>query len=257
MWWWNSWTSGEKIWFVSLAATGLLLLTIAWIMARDPGKVSRWRIARWLRKPVQGDGNLNVGRTGLLAGLGAGILTSLAVTFTLFAVQYSLQQSQDESTWKSSVATAADLPGFEPGHHKLNGMNFSGKQMRDADFRNTHLSGIGVKFEDSILENSHFEGADARGVDFLGAHFSGSEFANTNLSGADLRSADLSHTSISGAKSLDGALVNQQTCWPHGFTKSIKFREACLRKWEWHDPNNNKVHISYGQEWPACGKKGS
>ncbi|MFB0617538.1 pentapeptide repeat-containing protein [Streptomyces sp. AGS-58] len=254
--WWTNWNPGERAWFVFLAISGVLLLLGAWIMSQKP-KDSGWRVFQWLRHIGTPDGDTRVGRTGLVAGLGAGILTSLAVTFTLFAVQYSLQKSQDEATWKSGIATAWNLPGFELDGHQgqVNGMNFSGKQMHDADFRKAHLRDAGVKFEDAMLENSHFEEADLRGVDFLGAHLSGSEFAGVDLGGADLRSADLSHTTIAGAKSISGALVNSQTCWPHGFMSSQMFKKAQLHKTEWHDPANNRVYATYGQEWPACGEK--
>ncbi|MET9073629.1 pentapeptide repeat-containing protein [Streptomyces sp. NPDC004232] len=117
------------------------------------------------------------------------------------------------------------------------------------------MRNLGVKFEDSNLEGAHFNGADLRGVDFLGAHFAGAEFDGANLKGADLRSADLSHTNISYAKDLQGALVNAQTCWPHGFLNNPNFNGYQLHRWEWIDPNSGKKVTSYGREWPACGER--
>ncbi|MEU9573738.1 pentapeptide repeat-containing protein [Streptomyces massasporeus] len=221
-------------WFVlaSIAAVGVIGLSVAFF-GRKP-------------EPVR----------SIWSGIGSSFLGSAALALVLLFVQASVQDSQEEATWRANVEAAWNIPGFEPHGHSLEGLNLSGKQLRNANFKGQDLRNQSIKFENTKLEGAHFENADLRGVYFLGANFNSAELRGADFRNADLRSADLTDTPADAAKSFKGALVNARTCWPEGFVHDYLSAKPTRQKYQvkvtpWYNPATGKTEWSPGRECPG------
>lgn len=154
-------------------------------------------------------------RIGVLSALGGGLITGLSVGLATLNLQMSFDASTKYATWRADVESAASIPGFTPGERDIRGINFSGKDLRDADLRGLDLHG--VQFRDTVLRGAMFDGADLRGANLSGANLEAASFGGTDLRGAWLQSANLTHAEVNttGAPGkFAGAQVNGRTCWP-------------------------------------------
>lgn len=213
-----------------LFALGLGLWFIAW-----------WRAGNTRDKAAS--------RAQVLGGLAGGVLTGAVVTLGMLLLQQWLEASSENAFWQASVGTAANIPGFTPGSHSMQGMNLSGKQLQDADLRGKNLTHV-------QLRDANLTGADLTGADFHGDIMFSANLSETVLKGADLSDAQIQgvqfvHADIYSIGSLKGAKANNATCWPHGFLK-IAIAKG-VKATEYHDALGN-ITKSRGREYPDCGK---
>jgi uncharacterized protein YjbI with pentapeptide repeats len=174
-------------------------------------------------------------------------LTGAGVTVGVVVLQQWLTDANANALWRANVQTAASIPGFTLDNHSLQGLNLSGKQLRDAELRGAKLTG--VEFRDTNLS-----GADLTNANFHGDVMYSANLYNTNLIGADLSDAQLQgalfvHADIYSVKSLRGATANAATCWPHGFCKFPIAKQ--VKAVPYHDAQGN-VTVSPGHEYPHC-----
>lgn len=83
------------------------------------------------------------------------------------------------------------------------------------------LSGMGLRgaaLASADLWGADLDGADLTGADLAGCDLRSSSMQGTNLTGANLRGADLSGARFDDATTLTGALHDERTAWPAGFT---------------------------------------
>ncbi|MGW6835416.1 pentapeptide repeat-containing protein [Streptomyces sp. NPDC054949] len=174
------------------------------------GAVFAWRMA--VREPEREP------RIEVLAGIGGGLITGIAIGVSALFLDKQIEESQKYATWRANVEIVEAMPGFTPGNRNIEGINFSGKLMHNADFRGVKVQN--GQFQDTYLERSHFEGADLQGANLIGANLYEASLIGTNLDRADLRSANLTLAVVNGDKtSFKGAKVDGHTCWPEGIDK--------------------------------------
>ena len=190
--------------------------------------------------------------------LGIGLLTGTVATAGLFAVQVSIERSKDnaeavakaqerkqeirqgkqtaEQTFQLSIALTSDLTGFDPRGHSLAGTYLSGKTLNSAHLDGAHLEHAqlrGTHLRQSQLTAAHLEGANLRDADLTQAILAGA-----NLRGAHLEGAKFALAAIEQAKSLRGATVDQNTCWPRGFLQTIALKAHLVPRAIRTDPAN-------------------
>ncbi|MER6392587.1 pentapeptide repeat-containing protein [Streptomyces sp. NPDC059382] len=174
------------------------------------GAIFAWRMA--VREPEREP------RIEVLAGIGGGLITGIAIGVSALFLDKQIEESQKYAAWLANVEIVEAMPGFTPGDRNIDGINFSGKLMRNADFTGAEVRN--GRFQDAYLERSHFEGADMRKANLLGANLYEASLIGTNLDGADLRSANLTLAAVNGdGTSFEGAKVDAHTCWPEGVDK--------------------------------------
>ncbi|MEX2981139.1 pentapeptide repeat-containing protein [Streptomyces sp. C36] len=147
----------------------------------------------------------------VLAGIGGGLVCGIAVGLSALFLGEAIRESQEQASWRADVATAESIPGFVIGDHNVEGINFSGKSLHDADFHDAHLHGF--QFRDADLTGANFVGADLRGANLIGANLQDADLTGAKLDNALLHSANLSHTDLREI-SLAGTKTNPRTCWP-------------------------------------------
>jgi uncharacterized protein YjbI with pentapeptide repeats len=166
-----------------------------------------------------------VNRAQLLGGLAAGVLTGAFATVAVLLLQQWLSDSSADTVWRANVETAADIPGFSPAGHSLQGLNLSGKQLEDADLYKAVLTGVDLN--DTDLRGAYLKKANLQGVDMIGANLATAELPKANLSGAQLQAARFDDASIWTAKFAEfkngkwiRATASGSTCWPKGFLET-------------------------------------
>ncbi|MGW6980686.1 pentapeptide repeat-containing protein [Streptomyces sp. NPDC054932] len=151
----------------------------------------------------------------VLAGIGGGLITGIAVGVSALFLEQELEESQKYAAWRANVEIAATIPGFSPGDRDIAGINFSGKSLHNADL-------TGVDLRNAQLRDTDLTGADLTDADLQGANLIGANFYQANLTGAHLdraalQSANLTHAVIdSEGTNFHGASVDAHTCWPVG-----------------------------------------
>ena len=146
---------------------------------------------------------------------------------------------------RAAMTVLARRPSRESGRKRetnmidLSGVTLTGLALPAANLSGTTLARAnlaGAYLADAQLDNAILVGADLRktslrGANLRGANLSGADLSGANLSGADLRGADLSGADLSGADlsganlheaglvsaTVDDAVADQTTHWPHGF----------------------------------------
>lgn len=105
---------------------------------------------------------------------------------------------------------------------ELNGMDFRGRDLRDAVFVN------------ATLTNVNFENADLRGANFTNADLSGSNMNGANLEGANLTNATLSGTHMLGVNLHNAVLtnvdMNEALTGKMNIKPAAEIREALINK---------------------------
>jgi hypothetical protein len=167
----------------------------------------------------------------LVFGISMGIafLSSGFLALALLYIQNKLDDAAEEErdaqsevlreeNYRLSLQLAADLTGFDPGNHDIDGINFGGKILKAAQLTDKELHHFAA--QDAVLVGAELEGASLTDANLIGADISEAELMDANLSNADLRNARFEHAAIENADSLKGAKVNGQTCWPQAFLES-------------------------------------
>ena len=187
------------------------------------------------------------GRAQVLGSLSGGVLTGAAVTVGVLLLQQWLAASSENALWRAGVETAADIPGFNPGQHPMQGLDLSGKQLEDADLSGVNVEG--VQFRDTDLAKALLNGANLHDDVMWFANLQDAELPGADLSGAQIQGANFKHADIYSIKSLDGATADEYTCWPAGFfTWPIAKK---VKAGEYHDALGH-VTWSQGREYPHC-----
>ncbi|MFF1408153.1 pentapeptide repeat-containing protein [Streptomyces sp. NPDC058294] len=189
-------------------------------------------------------------RKQIIGNLGGGILSAGIISLALLAIQSSLQSTQDETTWRDSLASAPNLAGFNPGRHSVKELTLIDKDLHDAlldgrDLTGTYLNG-------SILRGAHLAGAILENANMQGADLSTADLSHADLAGADLRSANLAHATIWSVQSLEKAKVNAQTCWPK---KTFRDRRKLMEGVQGFDASGHPNGDVKGREFPTCPKR--
>ncbi|MFI2371234.1 pentapeptide repeat-containing protein [Streptomyces sp. NPDC018833] len=192
----HGWLIGLVALIATLAVAGSILALSAWRMARNEEKTTR--------EP----------KIEVLAGIGGGLVTGIAVGLSALFLEQSIENAQLYATWKSNVEVADSIPGFDPDGRDIEGINFSGKELRDADFKdNEKLKG--AQFRDTDLTGADFRNANLTGANLIGANLQEADLTGATLDGAMLQSANLAGAIINHpGTSFNGAMVNAYTCWP-------------------------------------------
>jgi hypothetical protein len=160
-------------------------------------------------------------RSGILAGVGASFMTGVILAVLSLYLQQAFADLNENSTWRANVATSWNMAGLVArGHdlHQPTPLNFSGKELPDADFRQADAHGL--HFRDAKMHGADFTGANMANTNLVGADLSESDLSGADLSGSNLQVARLAGAELSDIKTMKGAKVNANTCWPEGFLTS-------------------------------------
>lgn len=188
------------------------------------------------------------GRAQVLGALSGGILTGALVSVGVLVLQQWLAASSEDAVWRANVETAADIPGFNPGHHSMQGLDLSSKHLENAD-----LSGKRdlrhVQFRDTDLAKALLNGANLHNDVMWFANLQDTELTGADLSGAQIQGVNFKHAHIYSIKSLDGATADEYTCWPAGFFTWPIAKQ--VKAGAYHDALGH-VTWSQGREYPHC-----
>ncbi|MFC8088861.1 pentapeptide repeat-containing protein [Streptomyces sp. NPDC057301] len=200
------------------------------------GAVFAWRMA--VREPEREP------RIEVLAGIGGGLITGIAIGVSALFLEQSLEKSQRYATWRANVEIAESIPGFTPGDRDIKGINFSGKALHNADLRGADLRD--AQLRDTDLTGADLRGAQMHGANLIGANLYEADLRNTHLDRAQLESANFTHAIVDAEEtSFDRAKVNSLTCWPIGII---------TEKLEGHVDEKGQQNDAFpwGQRVPDC-----
>jgi Pentapeptide repeats (8 copies) len=221
---------------VFLLVLGVVLWVIAWQRAGGSGTPANTSQAN---------------RAQLLGALAAGVLTGAFATVAVLLLQQWLSVSSADTVWRANVETAADIPGFTPGQHSLQGLNLSGKQLEDANLSRADLRG--VQMQDTDLRGAYLGGAKLQGDNMIGANLASAELPGANLSGAQLQAARFDNAYVEKARFAEfkngkwiRAIANASTCWPQGFLETRRAKQIRM------GPDQYYPGLSRGIEQPHC-----
>lgn len=189
-------------------------------------------------------------RMQIIGNLGGGILSAGIISLALLAIQSSLQVTQNETTWRDSLASATSLAGFNPGRHSVRELTLSDKDLHDAVLERRDLTGSYMNGSD--LRGAHLAWAILENANLQGADLSTADLSHADLAGADLRSANLAHANIWSVTSLTKAKVNAQTCWPRDI---LRARKKLMEDVEGFDAAGRSNGDIKGVEFPTCPKQ--
>jgi hypothetical protein len=176
----------------------------------------------------------------------AGVLIGAGVTVGVLVLQQWLADANAAAAWRTSVQTAASMPGLTPVH-SLQGLVLSGKDLHDAELKGANLQGLQMR--DTNLKGANLQGADLRHANLIGANLSTAELGNANLSGAHLEAARFDSASVEHVRSFAGAHADALTCWPDGF---LALPIASKIKAEPYDNGHGDEITIRGNEPPDC-----
>lgn len=105
-------------------------------------------------------------------------------------------------------------PSHDFARKKLNGLNLSGRDFRNCNFREATLNGAdcirtmfnGTNFENAEMRGMNLDNTTLCGANLYGADLSGSNLQYTDFSGAILEKSNFSNTDLTNIN-LDGAIV--------------------------------------------------
>ncbi|MFK0253162.1 pentapeptide repeat-containing protein [Streptomyces sp. NPDC090445] len=175
------------------------------------GAVFAWRMA--VREPESEP------RIEVLAGIGGGLVTGIAIGVSALFLEQSFGESQEYAAWRANVEIAGSIPGFTPKHKNIDGINFSGKELPNADLSDAHLESF--RFRETNLRGADLTGAHLQNAELIGTNLYQAGLSGAHLEGASLHSANLTHAVLGPAKSFAGAKVNLYTCWPKGVPQEV------------------------------------
>jgi Pentapeptide repeats (8 copies) len=182
----------------------------------------------WRRKPKKKDPEIVFGLSMGIALLSSGFLAFAVLLLqglvedAAKAEEETARAEQVAADTEQAIALTTSISGFNahdlPPGVKLKELNFKAKTLNGAQLKDADLAG--VNFQDASLTHANLERADLSEANLIGVDLTDADLTGADLSGADLRGARLEHTGIEYAKSLKGAKVNSETCWPQGFLRS-------------------------------------
>ncbi|MEV8534444.1 pentapeptide repeat-containing protein [Streptomyces sp. NPDC051211] len=153
-------------------------------------------------------------RIEVLAAIGGGLVTGIAIGLSALFLEHSLGESQKYASWRANIEIAQSIPGFTPGTRNIDGINFSGKELHNADLHNIDLQEF--RFREADLRGADLKGAKLQRAELIGANLYQATVLGADLRGALLHGANLTHAELGTAHSFIGAKVNAYTCWPKG-----------------------------------------
>ncbi|MFF8382128.1 pentapeptide repeat-containing protein [Streptomyces kanasensis] len=184
------------------------------------GAIFAWRMA--LSEPEREP------RIEVLAGIGGGLVTGIAVGISALFLEQTLGEAQKYAAWRANIEIAAVIPGFTPGDRDVKGINFSGKVLHDADFTGADLRG--VRFRDADLRGAIFDNAKMQGAELIGANLQDASLRGADLTRAELESANLTGAVVNAPETtFKDARVDKHTCWPAGVERK-KVHAATMYK---------------------------
>lgn len=195
-------------------------------------------------------------RIEVLAGIGGGLVTGIAIGLSALFLEQSIGESQKYAAWRANIEIAQSIPGFTPGDRDIGDINFSGKELHNADLHEASLQGF--RFREADLRGANLQGAELQGAELVGANLYQATLLDADLEGASLHSANLTHTELGDAESFRDVKVNLYTCWPKGVPKQV-LAKVDVR--EHHDEVTGKVlgrqedkrdGIIGGEQAPRC-----
>lgn len=192
-----------------MPTTGWVLLGVLILLGvlGTTGAVFAWRMA--VREPEREP------RIEVLAGIGGGLITGIAIGVSALFLEQALGENQKYAAWLANVEIAESIPGFTPGDRDIEGINFSGKELKNADLKKADLRK--AQFRDTDLTGADLRDAQLQGANLVGANFYQADLRGADLSGAKLESANFTRATILHKEtSFDDASVNSHTCWPEG-----------------------------------------
>ncbi|MFE5518339.1 pentapeptide repeat-containing protein [Streptomyces virginiae] len=220
-----------------MTVSGQVLLAVLGLLGvlGAAGAIFAWRMA--VREPEREP------RIEVLAGIGGGLITGIAVGVSALFLEQALEESQKYATWRANVEVADSIPGFTPGGRDISGINLSGKSLRDADLKGVNLRK--AQLRDTDLRGAELQGAEMQGANLIGANFFEADLTGAHLDGAQLESANFTRAVVNGEEPIFvGATVNSLTCWPADVDTNKLKRELAPRPWvgDFH----------WGQRLPNC-----
>ncbi len=187
------------------------------------GAVFAWKMA--VREPESEP------RIEVLAGIGGGLVTGIVIGLSALFLEQTIGESQKYATWRANIEIAQSIPGFTPDGRSIKGINFSGKDLHDADLRKTDLKDL--RFRESDLRGANIKGVSLQGAELIGANLYEATLLGADLEGASLHSANLTHAELDGAgTSFQGTKVNAYTCWPKGMPTKMLAHVVVQKFWD-------------------------
>jgi hypothetical protein len=206
------------------------------------GSVLWWRAWRRVSgSPPQAD-TAQLNQAQMLGGLATGIWTGGVFAVGVVLLQQWLIISPGDSVWRAGVATAAEIPGFSAAGHTLQGLNLSGKRLRDAELKGADLSG--VQLRDTDLTSADLRDANLHDAVMYSAKLTEANLRGADLSGAQLQGIHFENVQVWSVKTFEGAVANDETCWPKGFLKRAIDKGLTA--------GGKTGHTSFGREPPDC-----
>lgn len=199
------------------------------------GALFAWRMA--IREPEREP------RIEVLAGIGGGLITGIAVGVSALFLEQALGESQKTAAWRANVEIAESIPGFTPGDRYVADINFSGKKLHNADLKGADLRG--TQLRDTDLTGADLRGARMQGANLVGTNFFEADLRGAHLDGAHLESANFTHAIVNATEtSYNGATINLLTCWPVGVDTGKLKREIV--------EGHQHADFHWGQMVPNC-----
>jgi|tagenome__1003787_1003787.scaffolds.fasta_scaffold20640219_2 hypothetical protein len=200
---------------ITLSVIGLAVCAGAWLLAGRSGPSNHTADPR----------------SAVLAGIGSGILTGAAVSLGVIWLQDEITREGQNAQWRLEVGNSWRIAGFDAHgkpYRSPTPINFSGKELPNADFHGLDLHGM--RFDDAKLQGADFDGADLSGASFIHTDLSTATFIGANLQGAHLQYANLGFAAVEKAQTLGKAVSNAETCWPTGFNATKHWSQLVAAK---------------------------
>ena len=124
-----------------------------------------------------------------------------------------LTQLQNVRSFDMAVLKKANMNGAILRHQVLDGKDFVGVDLSNADLRDAHLSNAdlrGVSLRKAKLQGADLTHADLHRADLSDADLSNADLRDAHLSDANLRDANLQDTNVEGADLRDAVLTGTE-----------------------------------------------
>jgi len=135
---------------------------------------------------------------GLGRNLGRELQDSI-INMTRATIQRAVSNIDVDVQGAPDSLRGADMEGA-----RLEGADFSGRNMKDVNLKGADLTG--ANFSGANLANAVLEGANAQAANFSGANLKDTSLKGTNLTGANLTGANMKNADLEGAN-LTGAQI--------------------------------------------------
>jgi hypothetical protein len=172
--------------------------------------------------------SLDSNAVGSRSNLGAALLGSAVVTFTVFGFQLAdarqqaalEQKYREASLTLQSVSTRIDQQAIRLQQLLASREISLAQRQLTAAQRNAAPTGF-QHLQLTLAVKDDLTGIDLRGMDLSGYYLGNKTLVNANLSDADLRRANIQGANLIGANlrgaNLRGSIADASTQWPRGF----------------------------------------